>query len=70
METAGKILLAIGIVLVLVGGLHLLLGHLGVRHLPGDIVIHRDNVTVFLPITTSILVSVLLTVLLNLLYRH
>ena len=37
--------------------------------LPGDIVIRRDQVTVYIPITTGILVSVVLTVLGMLLRR-
>ncbi len=37
--------------------------------LPGDIVIRRDQVTVYMPITTCILISVVLTVLGMLLRR-
>ena len=68
MGTAGKILLMMAIVLALVGGLYVLLAHLGLKHLPGDIVIRRGNVTVYLPLATAIVVSVLLTVLVNLLF--
>lgn len=39
------------------------------RRLLGDIVIERDNVTFYLPVTTSILVSVVLSVILWLLGR-
>jgi len=42
---------------------------LGLGRLPGDIVIERDNFTFYLPITTSILVSVVLSVILWLLGR-
>jgi hypothetical protein len=64
----------LGRVFLLLGGLFLLLGlvflvagripFLG--HLPGDIVIERDGVTVFIPLATMLVVSVVLTLLLNL----
>lgn len=37
--------------------------------IPGDIIIKKPGVTVFIPIGTSILISVLLTLLLNLIFR-
>nr|NIQ93118.1 DUF2905 domain-containing protein [Desulfuromonadales bacterium] len=40
-----------------------------VGRLPGDIVIERENFRLYLPITTSLLVSVILTVILSLLNR-
>jgi hypothetical protein len=57
--------------LMIVGGALLLLGALlsfGPRipwlgRLPGDIVIERDNVRFYFPVTTSILLSVLLSLL-------
>ena len=68
MDTSGlgKILVGAGVLLVLVGLLFLGLGRLtggqGWR-LPGDIVYRRDNVTIYVPLATSILISVLLTVM-------
>ena len=59
----GGLLLLFGIVLVLVGRLPFL------DRVPGDIVIRRDGVTIFFPIVTMIVVSVVGTVLLNLLIR-
>ena len=59
----GGLLLLFGIVLVLVGRLPFL------DRVPGDIVIRRDGVTIFVPIVTMIVVSVLGTILLNLLIR-
>lgn len=58
----GKILLVAGLVLAGVGAL-LMLG-LPLGRLPGDIVYRRDNLTVYVPIATSVLVSVALTLLL------
>jgi hypothetical protein len=57
----GPVLVGIGVVIALVGGL-IWLG-VPIGRLPGDIIIRRDHFTVYVPITTSILVSVLLTVL-------
>jgi hypothetical protein len=62
-------LIILGIVLIVVGVLWPWLSKLGLGRLPGDIVIERDNFTFYLPITTSILVSVLLSVILWLLGR-
>ncbi len=39
-------------------------------HLPGDITFKSSNVTVYIPIATSIVLSVILTVVLSLLFRQ
>ena len=70
MEAAGKWLLVFAVALALVGGLMLLLSQLGVGRLPGDIVLRGKNVTVYLPIGLSILLSVVLTLLLNVFSRR
>ena len=70
METLGKALLLFAVVLAVVGGLALLLSRLGLSRLPGDIVVHRKNVTVYVPLGLSIVLSVILTVLLNLFWRR
>ena len=38
-------------------------------HLPGDIVIHRENLTIYIPITTMLIVSVVLSVVLSVIGR-
>lgn len=58
------------LVLLVLGGLFLLLGRLGIERLPGDLVFRRGNVTVFLPIGIMILLSVVGTVVLNILLRR
>ncbi len=66
----GKILIIIGIVLVVVGLIvssKLQIPWLG--KLPGDIQFKRDNVQIYIPIVTSILLSILLTVIINLFRR-
>ena len=70
METLGKTLLLFAVVLAVVGVLALLLSRLGMSRLPGDIVVHRKNVTVYVPLGLSIVLSVILTVLLNLFWRR
>jgi len=62
-------LIILGIALIVVGVLWPWLSKLGLGRLPGDIVIERDNFTFYLPITTSLLVSVVLSVILWLLGR-
>ncbi|TAN34523.1 DUF2905 domain-containing protein [bacterium] len=59
--------LLFGVLLILVGGALMLFGRL---HLPGDIVIRRGGATVYIPIATSLILSVLLTLVLNVLFRH
>jgi len=69
METLGKFLLGLGTLFLLVGGLLWLAGKTGLswKPLPGDIVVRRDGFTFIAPITTSLLLSALLTLLLWLL---
>ena len=57
----GPILVIVGLVIAAVGAL-IWVG-VSIGRLPGDIVVRRDNFTLYLPITTSILVSVVLTLL-------
>ena len=70
-STLGKGILILGLVLVLVGGLLWVLGRSGLPlgRLPGDIRIERDGFSCLVPIASMILVSILLTVLLNIVIR-
>jgi hypothetical protein len=63
----GRILLVLGVVLALVGGALMLFGRF---HLPGDFTFRSGNLTVFIPLATSIILSIVLTVALNLFFRH
>ncbi len=56
-----RILITLGIVLLVAGLLWPTLGKLGLGKLPGDIVIRRDHFNFYFPITTCILISVVLT---------
>jgi len=64
-----KVLIVLGIVFLVIGVLWPLLTKLPLGHLPGDIVINRPNLKVYIPITTMILISVIITVLLWLFRR-
>jgi len=59
-----RILIILGIVLVLLGLLWPWIAKLGLGRLPGDIVIERGNGRFYFPITTSILISIVLSIIL------
>ena len=62
-EGMGKILILAGIVLIAVGVVWLAGERLGIGRLPGDFVIERENVRVYFPLMTSLVVSVVLSLL-------
>jgi hypothetical protein len=57
----GRALIIFGIVLVAVGFLWPVMGRIGLGRLPGDIVIEREGFRLYVPITTSLLISAVLT---------
>ena len=63
----GKLLVLFGLIIAGVG-LLVMLG-VPIGRLPGDFTYRRGNTTVYIPLTTSILASVILTLLLSLLRR-
>jgi Protein of unknown function (DUF2905) len=70
-DSLGKILILFGVVLALLGGLLLLAGKIPfLGRLPGDIVIRRENWSIYFPVTTSIVISILLTLLFSLFSRR
>jgi hypothetical protein len=60
---AGLGIVALGLVLIALGKVH-------VPGLPGDLSFRLGNVRVFLPLATSLLLSVVLTIVLNLFFRR
>jgi multisubunit Na+/H+ antiporter MnhG subunit len=58
------------VVLLVIGGLFLLLGRLGVDRLPGDLMLRRGNATFYFPVGLMILISVVGTIVLNLVFRR
>lgn len=62
MSTMPKMLITIGVILIIVGVLWQVGGRfLPIGKLPGDILIKKENVTVYFPIMTSILISIILS---------
>ena len=57
----GKTLIVIGVILMGAGLLWLAGSYLGLRRLPGDIVIERENFRLYLPLGTCLVISVLLS---------
>ena len=73
MDEIGRLALVFGIILVVVGLLMILLpadklSFLG--RLPGDIVVKKKSFTVYFPVVTMILLSIVLTLILNLISRR
>jgi ribose/xylose/arabinose/galactoside ABC-type transport system permease subunit len=62
-QQIGKLLIAIGMAIVLLGLLFLLLGNLGLFKLPGDLQFGSKNWRIFIPITSCIIISIILTLL-------
>lgn len=64
-DSFAKMLILLGVVLLLVGFLLLYFEHIPwLGKLPGDILIKRKNFTFYFPLTTSILLSIILSLLL------
>jgi Protein of unknown function (DUF2905) len=64
----GRSLVFLGLLLVALGGIILLLGRVPrLGRLPGDILVERGNFRLYAPIATGLLLSLVLTVLVNLL---
>lgn len=65
-----RTLILIGIFIVLTGLFWPWISKLPLGHLPGDIIIRRENSTFYFPVTTMILLSVLLSLILWIFGRH
>ena len=62
MNEIAKALIIIGLVLTAAGVLTLFLGKIpGFGRLPGDILIKKENFTFYFPLTTSVIISLILT---------
>lgn len=70
MPDAGKLLVLVGGIIVLFGLVLIVGGRIPfLGRLPGDISFSRGNTHVYIPIMTGIVISVILTVVLNLFFR-
>jgi len=65
----GRLLIALGVVLVVAGLAWPWLAKLGLGRLPGDIHIERDGFSFYFPITTGLLVSAVISLVLWLLRK-
>jgi hypothetical protein len=69
-ESLGRMLILIGVVAIVIGAIFVLFGKVPwIGRLPGDIVIRRDNFTLYFPIVTMFLLSLILTIIFNLIGR-
>ena len=71
LDDLGRTLVVLGIALAVLGGIVLLVGTVpGLGRLPGDISIERGNFRIYAPIATCLLLSLLLTIVLNVVARR
>ena len=70
LEGLGKVLIGGAVVLLVLGGLLYLLGRFGLDRLPGDLVFKRGDFTLYIPIGLMILLSVVGTIVLNIIFRR
>ena len=66
----GRLLLVVGIGVAAVGGFLALGGRLPFGRLPGDISVQGQNSGFFFPVVSCIVLSVLLTIVLNIVFRR
>ncbi len=71
MAGVGRLLVLFGVAAIVAGAVLLLLPRIPwLGRLPGDIVVERERFTFYVPIATSLVVSIVLTILLNLFFRR
>lgn len=71
MNSLGKTLIIFGMILVIVGAIFTAGGRFSwFGRLPGDIYMQKKNFTLFFPITTSILISIIVSLVLILMRRR
>ncbi len=67
----GKILVFAGIVLIVIGALFTFSGKIPwLGRLPGDIFIQKKNFSLYLPVTTSVIISIVLYLVLMLMRKR
>lgn len=65
----GKILILLGIIFLIAGFIFTIGEKIGLGRLFGDIYFRKGNFSFYFPITTSIIISIILTILLNIFFR-
>ena len=66
LEALGRLLVSFALVLLIIGGLLILFGRAGILKMPGDVLYRRGNFTFFFPVVTGIVISIILTLMINL----
>ncbi len=70
LESLGKLLIYIGVIIVMIGAFVLLMAKVPwFGRLPGDISFQKEGWTLYIPVTTMIIVSAFLTLLINIIFR-
>jgi hypothetical protein len=69
MEGAARLLIVLGVAILITGVLALGAARLGLGRLPGDIAIEGESVRVYVPIVSMIVLSLILTIVLNVALR-
>ena len=67
MSNAGRLLIMFGAFLVLIGSALMIFARV---HLPGDITVRTGGTYIYLPLATSLILSIVATVVLNLVFRQ
>ena len=70
MGELGRILIVFGIVLVVLGAVFLVAPRVPfLGRLPGDFVLRRDHATIYIPLATCLVLSLVISILLNIFWR-
>jgi hypothetical protein len=69
-SSLGKVLVVVGLVVVALGILLVLGGALGLGRLPGDFAWRKGNMRVYVPLATCLILSLLATLIFNLISRR
>lgn len=70
MDGLGKFLVIAGLAVAALGLLVIFGAKLGIGRLPGDIFVQKGNFSFYFPVVSSIILSIILTLLLNFINRH
>ena len=60
-----KIFITLGVIFILIGLSYPYLSNLGLGRLPGDIVVKKENFNIYFPITSAIIVSIVISILIK-----
>jgi len=70
MQEIAKLFITFGVLFLIIGGILTLFSKFPLfGHLPGDIIIRRNSFTFYFPLASSIIISLILTLILNLIFR-